>query len=563
MKKFTEIGKHHNSFLAKSAMNQKILVIVPHEDDEINVAGSVMYMYAQKGAEVYCVFTTNGDYSFAAATRMREAEKSLHTLGVTNIFFLGYGDTSNHYSGGHLFYHENDAVTSPAGHRETYGASHFVDYAFQTHKAHSPYCRAAMRLDLESLILHLKADIIFCVDLDVHADHRAASIIFEEAMGNILKREGNTYTPIVFKGFAYCTSFGAPKDFYERNIRSVPLPEPKDDSIIGISFYEWKSRVRIPVLPDCRGYFLHDNILYRALFAHASQSAALHTIRIANGDAVFWQRRTDNLIYRAKVEASSGNPYGLTEFKILDLNDIDKSAPSFATHSWCPASDDPKKELYISWPNAQNIDSLQIAGSIDSASQIRHINIFLDNGSVYKLENLPIKGHIMSFKFPESQCVSSVCLNFNENKDAGCGISFIGFFAHEKETSVINPYIKILVNDDFAYDYLLPSDTDVCQLSIYKYNTNGEIKLSALNDTEGWVDEKGIAHFAPKSSALHIRAELEHCPDCYDEICLHRVNHHILKKLDLYQYMENKLLTFYLKKYRKYTHIRHKYFKKL
>ena len=93
----------------------------------------------------------------------------------------------------------------------------------------------------------------------------------------------------------------------------------------------------------------------------------------------------------------------------------------------------------------------------------------------------------MSFKFPESQCVSSVCLNFNENKDAGCGISFIGFFAHEKETSVINPYIKILVNDDFAYDYLLPSDTDVCQLSIYKYNTNGEIKLSALNDTEGWV----------------------------------------------------------------------------
>lgn len=92
---------------------------------------------------------------------MREAEKSLHTLGVTNIFFLGYGDTSNHYSGGHLFYHENDAVTSPAGHRETYGASHFVDYAFQTHKAHSPYCRAAMRLDLESLILHLKADIIF------------------------------------------------------------------------------------------------------------------------------------------------------------------------------------------------------------------------------------------------------------------------------------------------------------------------------------------------------------------------------------------------------------------
>ena len=58
--------KLKNSFLDVSAKGQKVLVIVPHEDDEINVAGSVMYSYVQKGADVYCVFTTNGDYSFTA-----------------------------------------------------------------------------------------------------------------------------------------------------------------------------------------------------------------------------------------------------------------------------------------------------------------------------------------------------------------------------------------------------------------------------------------------------------------------------------------------------------------
>ena len=178
MENFTEIGETNNSFFKESAAGQKVLVIVPHEDDEINLAGSMIYTYVQKGAEVYCAFTTNGDYSFAASTRLYEAEQSLQKLGVTKIFFLGYGDTANHYPGGHLFYHENEIVISPAGHQETYGSLHSPDFSFQIRKSHSPYCRVAMRHDLESLILFLKEDIIFCIYLDVHDDHRTASIIF-------------------------------------------------------------------------------------------------------------------------------------------------------------------------------------------------------------------------------------------------------------------------------------------------------------------------------------------------------------------------------------------------
>lgn len=563
MKKITEIGKVQNSFLNQSATGQKILVIVPHEDDEINLAGSIMYAYVQKGADVYCAFTTNGDYSFAASTRMHEAEQSLNKIGVTKIFFLGYGDTANHYSGGHLFYHENEAVISPAGHQETYGSVHFADYAFQMRNTHSSYCRAAMRCDLESLILFLKVDIIFCVDLDVHADHRAASIIFEEAMGNILTRAGNTYQPTVFKGFAYCTSFGAPKDFYARNIYSVPLPKEKDDSIIGLSLYEWKSRVRFPVLPECRGHFLHDNILYHALFKHASQSAALHAVRIVNGDTVFWQRRTDNLIYQAKIAASSDNPNDLKEFKILDLNNIDESAVLLADHSWYPTMDDSKKEIYISWSNKQNISLIKIAGNVKSYGRVKRMTISFDNGSAYEVGGLPIDGRIMTLKLPEIQRVSTACLRLEDTEGSQYGLSYIGFFEHDYEKSVVNPYIKILINDDFAYDYLLSPSVNTCQLSIYRYNTKGKIRIYSLDDTDGWIDNNFLVHFTSNARQLHIRAEIEDNPDCYDEICIHRLERISLQKLRLYQYIEDKLLTFYLKKYRKYTHIRHKYLKKL
>lgn len=134
-----------NSFLNQSASGQKVLVIVPHEDDEINVAGSLMYHYVQSGAEVFCAFTTNGDYSFGAVTRMKEAWRSLQVLGVKKVFFLGYGDTSNAYAGGHLFYEADKVVTSPAGHQETYGCHDFPDYAFIKRGQHSRYCRQSFK----------------------------------------------------------------------------------------------------------------------------------------------------------------------------------------------------------------------------------------------------------------------------------------------------------------------------------------------------------------------------------------------------------------------------------
>lgn len=195
--------KLKNSFLDVSAKGQKVLVIVPHEDDEINVAGSVMYSYVQKGADVYCVFTTNGDYSFWARTRMHEAWRSLQTLGVQHVIFLGYGDTSNHYPGGHWFYSPEEAVTAPSGHNETYGCNDFPDYAFAKRGIHRPYCRQSIKTDLKDLMDDIRADIIFAVDADVHIDHRATSILFEEALGELLCRPGNTYNPIVFKGFLY------------------------------------------------------------------------------------------------------------------------------------------------------------------------------------------------------------------------------------------------------------------------------------------------------------------------------------------------------------------------
>lgn len=552
-----------NSFLDMSAKGQKVLVIVPHEDDEINVAGSVMYSYVQKGADVYCAFTTNGDYSFWARTRMHEAWRSLQTLGVQHVVFLGYGDISNHYPGGHWFYSSEKAVTAPSGHHETYGCDDFPDYAFVKRGIHRPYCRTSVKTDLKDLIDDIRADVIFAVDNDVHADHRAASLLFEEALGELLCRPGNTYHPTVFKGFAYCTSFGAPKDFYANNIKSVPKPPVHEDNLIDMSLYEWNQRVRFPVLPVCRGFYLRQNVLYRALFQHASQSAALHAVRIVNGDAVFWQRRTDNLAFQAVITASSGKVERLRDFKLLDANQIDDKKLAFAGYLWRPDDTDPDKTVTYRWQQPQKITCLRLTGNIDSAGRIDKIALTFDDGTHMILGPLPGHGHIAQYILPESHTVRSCTLQVLETRGYGWGISEAGFFSSVESPGAVKPFLKIMVGDDFAYEYIVPDNMDTCQLRVYRYHVTGPVAYVRTGGDDGVVGRNGLVRFTPGTKQLVIRAFLKENLDVYDEICLYRKPAFSFRKRRMMQWLENKLLTFYLKKHRKYTHICHKYLKKL
>lgn len=74
--------------------DKNVMIIVPHEDDDINLAGGIIEKYIKEGSEVRVVFTTNGDYSRLGELRLEEAINVLAQMGLheENIFFLGYGD---------------------------------------------------------------------------------------------------------------------------------------------------------------------------------------------------------------------------------------------------------------------------------------------------------------------------------------------------------------------------------------------------------------------------------------------------------------------------------------
>ena len=73
---------------------KRILIVVPHEDDEINVAGQAILNFTRRDLECHVLFTTNGDMFGLGDKRKTEAEAAAEQLGLPkeNIHILDFKD---------------------------------------------------------------------------------------------------------------------------------------------------------------------------------------------------------------------------------------------------------------------------------------------------------------------------------------------------------------------------------------------------------------------------------------------------------------------------------------
>ena len=89
-----EILTAGNSFFDKNYFGTRILILAPHPDDEINIAGNMILNLAAAKAEIFVAYSTDGGLEIPAEVRAQEAIDALKILGVPRekIIFMGYGD---------------------------------------------------------------------------------------------------------------------------------------------------------------------------------------------------------------------------------------------------------------------------------------------------------------------------------------------------------------------------------------------------------------------------------------------------------------------------------------
>ena len=305
---------------------QIMLILVPHPDDEINLAGGIIYGY-KDAYDIYVAYVTDGNYLISSAIRHREAEAALSVLGVKkeNIIYLGFNDCS-YDAEEHTYHTEGSAVIG----------------------------------SIYELLKRISADVIICSDLDYHPDHIMCSLCFERALGRLLK-ERPDYSPEVLKTFAYENSYNGPGDFFEGNKPEFRVND--EGLLISNPYYRYTDAVFYGNTRECNSYHLGKNPLWRAVLCHKSQVLAERAKRIINSGYLLWARRTDSLLRNASITVSSGDAGFLNDFMLCDSGNIlggHISPVVFDKGFWAPSPDDAKREITVSLEETADSPVLRI-----------------------------------------------------------------------------------------------------------------------------------------------------------------------------------------------------------
>ena len=529
-----EILTAGNSFFDKNYFGTRVLVLAPHPDDEINVAGNMILTFSAAKAEIFVAYSTNGDFEASADVRAKEIVESLKILGVPRekIIFLGYGD-------GHKL--SDTPTKSPAGHFETYAPKNFVDYAKKTFGKHNSYTKTNFKRDLKHLLLELRANIIFCVDFDNHPDHRTLSVAFEEVLGEILS-ERSDYRPEVYKKFAYATAFTAAADFYAQNLFSTKKPkigetDTYDFDFIGRANYIWENRVRFPVIHSKT--LLKGNPIAEAIFAHKSQRNEWNSLRIINSDEIFFERRTDSQTFSAKITSNSGDTSKVKDFKIIDTNDVEISPARLENNIWRG------EKLFFEWEEAIQVEKIVIYGNpLDEETEKLFLRLEIDNAgnSADNVKNfsveLPNRGRPLEI-YTEKLFVRRAELSgvdFGKN----FGISEVEFFANAEPLKKIPPFIKLTINDDFFYNFSVPYELDKISVGIYRFHVDSPIKITAMaGENEIFsdiIDDELILNLGDATEII-LTAEVVGS-DIYDRAIIRRVGDLAQIQLKIWQWLD-------------------------
>lgn len=270
---------------------ENIMVIVPHEDDEILMTAGIIERAVKEEKKVTVVMATNGDYEgtnkVSGSVRLRETIKGLEVLGLSkdNIYFMGYADTGMYLTESFLYklYQEKDEVRVYVGHcsKETYGLPEKQDYHSSRYGTPAEYTRKNFKSDLREIMLKEKPDTIFTTSQeDMHGDHSGLFLFVKEILS-----EQTDYHPKLYSGVVH--SKAGDENWPERKAKVFSCPIGFDDGTL-----QWKDRICFPVPEDMISEDFTKNKKVQALEQHVNAlkpDAVEFLYSFITSEELFWE----------------------------------------------------------------------------------------------------------------------------------------------------------------------------------------------------------------------------------------------------------------------------------
>lgn len=522
-----------NSFYDSQFKNKKVMVIVPHEDDDLLISGQVLPPMYKNGADVRVVFATNGDKRVSAYTSQSEACNALEKLGIPRekVIFLGYPDGTQLYVG-------KKAFSFSSGWDHTYAGKGFKDYHFDRFGTHAKYTAENMVDDIESVVLEYRPDYILAIDFDTHTDHRGVSISFEKAMERILKKESG-YTPKVLKCFGYSLAWKSKPDFYALNIKSTVMQDREKNNDpsyeTDVPQYRWNNRIRLPIDKKSLSHSILRCSEYKALSEHLSQYAYCYSERIINGDSVYWNRRTDSLTYNADISVSSGDASLLNDFRLIGVGN--RTAGLHVKLENCVSrfdKNDAQKTVTVKFDSPKTVSCVSLYDNFGLNSNILGGVITFSDGSKVEVPALNADGSETRVVFEPKHNITSFTFKATEHEGVA-GLDEIEAFEnadYDMDFSLIK--LKNADTDDYIYNYLITPDEKSLNLGVYLSDPNAGYTIKIIEGDSVKLEGNTLV-FDDDFEKCTVRAELNGDPSTYDQITVKRLSERELKSYESFE----------------------------
>jgi LmbE family N-acetylglucosaminyl deacetylase len=399
----------------------KILIIAPHQDDEVISCAGVIERAISNGNDVRVMYITDGNYEGIEELRCKESINAMATLGLSKdkIYYLAYGDKTvleNAYNS------KNDPTLvfqGKQGQRETSGWDYLMlDYHFEKYGIHASYCRKNILFDIQDIINNFRPDDIFIPSaMGAHPDHAKTSEFTTEAIINI--KADADYSPNIHEYMIY-TPYLPPYEF-DKDAIPVLNTNSTDADVDNKTIYKWNDRESIPVPSNMMSSINSlKNIKERALECYGSQGA-FNFYRFIKSDEIFWKRKMSSLSYKADVTASSENTArGQGCINIKD--GITLGEPYDGTKEWATLNEKDNAWVKLTWADKIKSDHIVLYDRPNLKDHILQATLSFSDGTSISVDALPNNGSPYNIKFP-LKIFSWVKLTINKCDGDSIGLS--------------------------------------------------------------------------------------------------------------------------------------------
>ena len=158
------------------------------------------------------------------------------------------------------------------------------------------------------------------------------------------------------------------------------------------------------------------------------------------------------------------------------------------------------------------------------------MQVTLSNGFSQIVNSLPPNGNPLEIVTGKQENITSCTLKILSATGADYGISECEIYSSKEFTSTIVPFCKILIEDNFAYEYFINKNVKVLPLTVYTYGNTENITLTVENGTS--VIRDGKLLIADSDQEIFIRAQNED-GSAWDQIIIKRLSWFGLKRKKL------------------------------